>query len=179
MSQEQMNKGVDSSGSVEIVARAGRYYRNTRYFIVVLFVGFGIWCIRDGYVVWPEANARAQKAGQKIPHTDLDIRINQMLGIGLPIFSLLVLARTLYNSRGEYRLSGETLSIPGHPPIPLSAIRDVDNRLWERKGIAYVDYEIGGTSGRFRLDDFVYERKATDEIYDRIVARVGAAGRQS
>jgi hypothetical protein len=55
--------------------------------------------------------------------------------------------------------------------VPLSAIRRIDKRLWDRKGIAFIDYDLdgsGGAGGRLKLDDFVYERKPTDEIYERI-----------
>ena len=181
MTQQQPNQNTDTTAAPEIVARAGRYYRNTRYLIFVLFLGFGLWCIRDGFSVWPEANAKAIKAGLKVPYTDLDIQINRGLGLALPVFSVLVLLRTLYNSRGAYRLSGDTLFIPGHPPIPLSAIRKIDKRLWDRKGIAYVEYEVPGSSGvsRFTLDDFVYARTPTDQIFERIESHAQSVAQQS
>jgi hypothetical protein len=60
--------------------------------------------------------------------------------------------------------------------VNFDQIRRLDKKLWDRKGIAYVDYEVDGASElrRFRLDDFVYERKPTDQIYDRINAYVSA-----
>jgi hypothetical protein len=68
------------------------------------------------------------------------------------------------------------LHVPGHPPIPLNNIRKVDKRLWERKGIAYVEYEVPGSAERrqFKLDDFVYERQPTDAIFERIEKHVSA-----
>src|SRR4051812_17115156 len=42
----------------EIVARAGRYYRNTRYALLVMFLVMGGWFALDGWKRWPEENAR-------------------------------------------------------------------------------------------------------------------------
>lgn len=184
--------------AAEIVARAGRYYRNTRYLIFVIFFGFGLWCIRDGFFQYPRANDEAIKEaiskveaargttlsaseraevmlGTKLPHGGYDVPMNRGLGVLLPPLAVIVLIWTLRNSRGEYRLAGETLHIPGHGAIPLSAIRKIDKRRWERKGIACIEYEVFGSTEmrRFRLDDFVYERKPTDEIFEKIEDQAG------
>ncbi len=103
------------------------------------------------------------------PHQDRDIQIQKYLGFSLLPLGIVLGFWFFYSSRGAYRLTGDVLSIPGHPPVPLQAVRDIDKTKWDRKGIAYVDYELpDGTQGSFRLDDFVYERKPTDEIFARI-----------
>lgn len=173
-----------------IVARAGKYYRVTRYIMAAFIFGYGLYSIYDGFINYPRQNreylekerAAAVSRGldpdksvdpTKVPHPGLDVPFNQFFGVLLPPLAVALLIRWLYISRGEYRLEGRTLHIPGHPPIPLESITEVDKRLWDRKGIAFVGYELaGGTKGRVKLDDFVYERKPTDEIYDRIVAEV-------
>lgn len=174
-----------------IVARAGRYYRNTRYLLSALVVGMGLWFAYDGYIGWPEQNRQraelirerdqAERAGDQArqqeltrqimsmkERTDFDIGLQRVLGWTLPPLGLLLLFWALYNSRGEYRLEGDVLGAPGHPPIPLSSIREIDRRLWDRKGIAYLRYEHEGRQGTIKLDDFVYDRKPIDEIYDRV-----------
>jgi hypothetical protein len=194
-----------SQNDGDIVAGPGAYHRYARFAIALLFLVYGIWSIRDGFFEYPRANAAAVQAevdriraareemGQTLsaeeeariraetpqphgpPDNDLDIPFNQALGIILPPLAVLVVIRTLYRSRGQYRLSGQTLSIPGHPPIPLDAIRRIDKRLWDRKGIAIIDYELpDGRTGRFRLDDFLYKREPTDRILERIEAHMRA-----
>jgi hypothetical protein len=155
-----------------IVARYGQYYRNTRYLMFVLFMGFGIYCIYDGFYKYPLENDTAIKRGQRPPHGEYDAPLNKVLGCLLPPLAVFVLVRALHNSRGEVRLDGETLSIPGHPPIGLSAIRKIDKGLWDRKGIAYIEYESGEppVRGTFKLDDFVYDRPPIDAIMERIDA---------
>ena len=89
--------------------------------------------------------------------------------IGGVLVALALLAWTLYRSRGQYRLSGDTVHIPGHPPVKISEITEINNTLWERKGIAKIKYATAsGQSGEFKLDDFVYDRTPTDQIFERI-----------
>ena len=33
----------------DVIARAGRYYRNTRYLMFLMFVGMGAWFAVDGF----------------------------------------------------------------------------------------------------------------------------------
>ena len=183
----------------DVVARAGRYYRNTRYVMCALLIGAGLWFAYDGWIGWPEHNRKlaevkrriddAERAGDKdaaaAARTELggmskeksssDILLQKVLAFSLPPVGIALLAWALYNSRGEYRLAGSTLSVPGHPPITFDQITRIDKRLWDRKGIAYVDYEADGRSGRIKLDDFVYDRPPTDRIYERIEQAVAPA----
>ena len=52
-------------------------------------------------------------------HSPNDIRLQKVLAYALPPLGIALLAWALYNSRGAYRLSAGTLSVPGHPPIAL------------------------------------------------------------
>jgi hypothetical protein len=156
-----------------IVARPGRYYRNMRYLFVTGMLVMAAWFGYDGWVRYPRERALHQQdrhAGA--PHSDLDINFQRILACALPPAALLFLAWTLYNTRGTYRLSGDVLSVPGHPDVPLDAVRAIDKSRWDRKGIAYVEYDVNGQQGRLRLDDFLYERGPTDKIVEQIEARL-------
>src|SRR5437660_427563 len=82
---------------------------------------------------------------------NLDIKLNKCLGILLPPLSIALLAWWLYGSRGQYRFDGTTLQVPGHPPVPLNALRKIDRSRWDRKGIAYIDYQLPGTTTAGRI----------------------------
>jgi len=176
-----------------IIARGSGEYRIRRYLMTLLLVAGGIWFAYDGWKGWPQENRQiadlnrqmdeAKKSGNdelresinsnslthKTPHTDLDIRWQKNLAIALPIGGVLFLIWTLFNSRGTYQLQGGTLSVPGHPPVQLAEITEVDGSKWDRKGIAYIHYKTAnGVAGKLRLDDFVYQQDPTDEIYKRI-----------
>jgi hypothetical protein len=173
-----------------IVARAGRYFRITRYVMAVFVFGYGLYSIYDGFYNYPKKNREYIEQKRKeaielgrdpdksvdptqVPHPGLDVPFNQFFGVVLPPLAIFLLIRWLHISRGEYRLENNTLNVPGHPPVPLDAITEIDKRLWDRKGIAYVSYELAdGTKGTLKLDDFIYDRPPTDRIYDTIVAAV-------
>ena len=154
----------------DVTARAGRYYRNTRYLLAAGILFYALWNIRDGFYNWPNENLVSKMQGYDKPlHSDMDILFNRVLGLVLAPGSALLLAWALYNSRGEIRLSEQTVLAPGHPPVPLSSIESVDKSKWDRKGIAVITYRLPSLqSGKFKLDDFVYEREPIDEIFKRI-----------
>ena len=162
----------------EIVARAGSYYRNARYLIVAMCFGAGLWFAYDGWVAWPaqraqyEALPAEKQASAHAPHGDLDILLQKVLASVLVPLAPAFLIFTLYRSRGTYRLTpDDTLHVPGHPPVDAAHLLSIDKTLWERKGIAYVDYQIeGGAKGRLKLDDFVYQQAPTDQIVKRLDA---------
>jgi len=175
---------TDTATSGAIVAKAGRYYRVARYLMTLLLMGYGAWSIYDGFYSWP--NWPITHPEEK-PKTHTDIMLNQVLGVALPPMGFAILAWAVYNSRGEYRMENGVVSIPGHPPVPLDKIHSVNRELWDRKGIAFVEYDLSeaptaaksggvvsysgasqGAKGTFRLDDFVYEREPTDKIFKTI-----------
>jgi len=158
------------------IARAGRYYRWTRFIMTLVLLVYGGLSIRDGFFTWPKW---PQTHPYEKPKTQMDILFNQVLGVALPPLAILLLVRALYYSRGQYRLENGVVYVPGHPPVPLERIQSLNRELWDRKGIAYVRYDLDGTTvpsgpptrtdkNTFRLDDFVYEREPTDRIFKQI-----------
>ena len=141
----------------------------TRYIMVAVLFGYGLWSIRDGFSRYPQENADAQAAGKDIlPHPGLDIPFNQIFGDS-PSAAVDFDARLLSAKIARRDLAGcSILHAPVIPPVPLDAITAVDQRLWDRKGIAYVDYELPDRKGRILLDDFIYEREPIDEIHKQI-----------
>src|SRR4051812_48501048 len=71
-----------------IVAGPGRYYRNTRYIMLVVLVGMGIWFGYDGFVGWPDLNRKiaalqaeqlqAQRQGNQKLVNEISQRLNQL-----------------------------------------------------------------------------------------------------
>jgi hypothetical protein len=184
-----------AEGTGPIVARYGSYYRNMRYIMTTLIVAFGFWFMYDGFVGYPEHNRKyaeiearrsaAENSGDNVAQataaeelrkhgtkkTNTDIALQKILGFSLPPLGIAYLLSVLYRSRGEYRLEGDTLHVPGHGAVPLATVTEVDNRLWERKGIATVRYGGGGTR-LFKLDDFVYDAKPIRAIHERLMKQV-------
>jgi hypothetical protein len=169
-----------------IVARGGTYYRVTRYLFCVVLVGSGLWFGYDGFVRYPRYNElhllhvrNPASYPQDYPmHNGSSILLQKILGGALPLAALGLLVWTLYRSRGAYRLADDVLSVPGHPDVPLSNITQIDKSLWDRKGIARLDYELpSGQRGKVTLDDFIYDRPPTDRILETIEAKLGVTTR--
>lgn len=181
-----------------IVAGPGRGYRIKFGIFAILMIAMGGWFGYDGFIGWPAMNeklaalkAEREKADAKRsaellaeikklnngePRTDKDIAIQKLLCFALPPLGLFLAIRAFRNSRGEYRLENDVLTVPGHPPVPLVNITEIDRRLWDRKGIAYINYDLGeGKQGTLRLDDYFHDRPPTDEIFKRVEEFVGGA----
>jgi hypothetical protein len=168
----------------EIVAYAGRYYRNARYIMAVICFALAGWFAYDGWVKYPTQNRvydEMMLRGEKpdyTKHQDKDIDIQKTLASTLPLLGIGIIAWLLYNSRGSFRLAGDVLYAPGHPPVPLSAIREIDKTKFDKKGIAYLEYELEtadgtkGDSGTIVVDDFVYQQEPMDNILKTIEAKV-------
>jgi hypothetical protein len=179
MTSEMTNQTLDYASPIgPIVARPGRYFRNTRYIMTVVLIIYGGWSLYDGFINWPNWAVTHPK---EKPYSKTDIGLNQLMGIALPPLGILLLARCLYLSRGVYRLDDDVLYVAGHPPVPIEAIVAIDRSLWDRKGIAFLDYDLSHSTraqsadgqqssakGRIKLDDFIYDRDPTDEIFRAI-----------
>jgi hypothetical protein len=186
----------------EIVARRDRaHYIKRCVLIPVLILFAGLYFLYDGYVGYPSQNRRFDELTAKAKeardrgdvkteadllqerksvthHDEFQLRLQQQLGYGLLPFSVLAFVFFSRQSRGQYRLADDVLYAPGHPPVPLDAVREIDKTKWDKKGIAYIGYEIesaaGGPSqaGRVKLDDALYEQQPTTAILKAIEARV-------
>lgn len=206
LSGEPAAPGEVAAAATVIVARAGRTYRRYRYIMATLMVCFAVWFLYDGFKRWPEDNERYDKVAAEIDRlnehrdvnrtliADLDERLKQMkhhpgfdvalqkvLGFGLFPVAAALLVFWLRRSAGEYRLENGVLHLPGHPAIPLDTISTLDKTKWDRKGIAFAEYHLpGGETGRFRLDDFIYDahpiRDMVKQIEASILARAAALG---
>lgn len=165
-----------SPPAADIVARAGRYYRNARYVICAMALGAGLWFAYDGWINWPNYNKQfllmdpSKRVTSQQPHSETDIALQQRLAYVLIPLAPLLLGFFLYRSRGEYRLSGTTLHVPGHPPVPADAITALDMSKWKRKGVAFIHYKLPGATeeARLKLDDFVYDQVPTDKIVEQL-----------
>ena len=178
-----------------IVARPDFWYRTKRFVMVAILVGMGPWFAYDGWKGWPAENQKIADLGRQLDaankqnneaeidrlnhdplthspgHSDLALQIQKILAGALPLLGVGFLFWTLHASRGVYQLRGDVLEVPGHPPVNLHEVMEIDRSRWDRKGIAYLKYKTAsGAVGKLCLDDFIYEREPTDQIFARAEA---------
>jgi len=182
---------IDITPVQPIAARAGRYYRNARYVMTALVLAMAGYFAYDGWSGYPAHNLKVDEVTQKLntttddaekarlgkelkalgeKHQDKDIQLQKQLAIGLPFPAIAYLIFVVRRSRGVIRLENDTLTAPGHPPMTLAEITQVDKSQWKKKGIAKFHYTAAGRAGVVTLDDFVYQQKPIDDIYE-VIAR--------
>lgn len=193
------SQAIDNGG--DIVANPSGWYRAKMLLMGLLIFGYmGGYFLYDGFVGYPKQNAKYDELSAQIDrtadpaektrlveeqkklgnkHTETDLMLQRGIGIvGIPL-GLFMIGRALYVSRGKYRLSGDTVYVPGHPPVTFDMIRDIDKSKWDKKGIALVSYSASaGKVGTFKLDDYIYDRDATDAILERIENAISPAAEQ-
>ncbi|MEM8874748.1 MAG: hypothetical protein AAGD32_10880 [Planctomycetota bacterium] len=177
-----------------ITAKPNRFFNGKWIVFGLLLIAGGGWFAYDGFIGYPAENERIDELNELADqakldldtdaedayrlelrelgdrHSDTSIRAQILLGFLLPVGGLALIGWTLWAARSEVRLDeNDTLHVAGHPPVPLSAITDIDDERWEKKGVSRMAYEVGGQSGVIKLDDFIFDRPPTDKIHDRAV----------
>jgi hypothetical protein len=195
-SQESAPESQAPQEPGEIIAYPDSRFRRKHFIFAFVIFAVGFWFAYDGWIGWPKHNEevrqvkadidKAKETGDEARRIELQTKLSKMhevyndWSIGLQRFIAIVLpiAGFAYGwwthqaTRGYYRLSDHTLQVPGHDPISLSDIRSIDKSRWERKGIAVIRYQAHHPQREraFKLDDFAYQRKPTDDILDRLDA---------
>lgn len=178
MTQSPSEPTADPSG--DIVARVDFQYRWRSFAFAFLILAIGLWCLHDGFLVYPRENAAWERMGNRAdrparpPHDPPGVLFNQFAGILCTAISVPILIWREYRSRGEYRLSGRTLQVPGQPPVSFDEIQGLDLVRWDRKGIAVIECEVSGVRRRIALNDMIYQRGPTDRIVERIETHLAA-----
>lgn len=186
--------GTTDAEAREVIARPDFWHRLQRCIAIPLIcLGAGGWFLYDGAVRWPNENrvygdlstkieiakakndpkaeSEAFEARKSFKHHD-ELDLNLQLLLGFFCIPLGLAAAYYFNSkaRGRFRLADNVLEAPGHPPISIDSITEVDKTKWDRKGIAYLKYELpaanGGRSaaGRITLDDALYQQEPMQRI---------------
>jgi hypothetical protein len=161
---------ANAPGAV-IVAKAAKVYRYKRYALVIFIFCYGLFSLYHGFKVYPRENQQAREQGLEVmPHPGFDVQFNVVMGIALPPLSLVFLGWTLYASRGRYEFDGQTITVPGHANVSVKQIKKIDREKWDRKGIAYLHYQVPGNAklAVITVDDFIYEQAPTDEMFKQI-----------
>ena len=93
------------------------------------------------------------------------------LAITLPIG--LIFAYGFLGTMGRWIESDESgIATVRRERVPYDSIKRLDKRRWEKKGIAVVTYDAGGSDKRLVIDDWKYDRVPTDQILRDVEAHI-------
>lgn len=195
MTEQQDSEISADSDNDAIVAPADQRYRAKHLLFAIIIFVVGFWFAYDGWIAWPRHNTTlhalesqrdaAKRAGNDAKYeelkakigdmhkeyTDWDLGLQRAIALVLPFLGIGYGIWTHLATRGQYRLSGNSLEVPGlDDAIDLVDIERIDRSKWDRKGIAIIYYQAHHPQRMrtIKLDDFAYQRKPTDEILERI-----------
>jgi hypothetical protein len=185
-------------------ARIRKGYRWKPGLVAVLFLGFGLLCIYDGYIAYPADNRRHERAEQfkeahadwrerwpafaaehGMPENPKALEYHSQADIALQYlmagFSLLVggLAAWgwVYCGRMWIRCDEQGLAAHHVPRVRWDQITLMDKTRWKSKGIAVLHYEDEtGRPGRITLDDVKYDTERTEQIRREVETRLRQIG---
>src|SRR5262249_2260543 len=85
-------------------------------------------------------------------------------GTFMGVLGLLALGYWPSQKGRTVRTDETAVSSPAGTKVPFDAITGLGKKDWDRKGYATILYEIKGRKGRFKLDDYKFDRDATHQI---------------
>lgn len=178
----ELTDSAPTDPAFPIIAGPGKQFRLMRGGFALFVIVMGLWFAYDGFINWPDEQRRFNEATPERqalmtkPHNDASILIQRLLAVSLVPLGLFLLPYFFYVSRGQCRLAENTLYLPGHPPIPLDAIQELDKSKWDRKGIARFTYQLPGSgeSDTATLDDFAYDQQPIQQIVKQIESHLRA-----
>lgn len=169
-----------------------------RLSIVALFcIGFGLYCLYDGMVAWPNQRERAlafqelelegrleewpQFAAERgwkpynpgEPRTETEIMGQFYMMALCGVVGLLVLTHVLRSLGRWVEMDDSGLRSSRGQEVKFDQVAKIDKKKWDNKGIAKILYQQNGREKTFTLDDFIYDRPTTDDILRQLENRVG------
>ncbi len=124
---------------------------------------------------WPEY---AQERGWPSTHpgepqSEGDIYMQFVMAAGTGAIGLWLLWG-VWRTRGQWIEQTETgLTTSWGQTLDYDQVLSIDKRKWRNKGIAKIRYQDGGRKRRFVLDNFKFDRDATDRILYELESQVG------
>ncbi|MEO1235636.1 MAG: hypothetical protein AAFX76_02485 [Planctomycetota bacterium] len=174
-------------------------YRWRLVLITVLMLGFGVLCLKDGFVTYPaqveryntfrqlEAdfpqtypdewkrvaaeNGWDEKAPKKRTPQDVLTQF-LMAGLVFPI-GLFFLFKLVTETRRWVAMDGDGLTASGGHTVPWDRIERLNEARWKTKGIAWLHYrDDRGDERKVLLDDFKSQREPIQQIVREVQSRL-------
>jgi hypothetical protein len=178
---------------------------NYRWRLGIIGIGFtlfGLWCLKDGFITYPQNQkiwveyqrhtdegrlsawpAYAEERGWSIdaPKQVTDMSIYTQFIMAAIVFPIgFIFAVGFLRSFNRFvALEGSELYTRSGVRCRLDQVTGMDTRRWKTKGIAVVEFkDDAGVARTITLDDWKFDRTATTQIYQRVAQHLGIADEQ-
>jgi len=108
---------------------------------------------------WPQS--------PKIEDWNYKLKEQLIWAIGTGAAGIGLLLAYLRNKDGFLMADAESLTTPEGVRIPFTAVRRIDKRKWDNKGLAYLNYQDGDAMKKAVIDDFIYA--GAGKVLDRLL----------
>ncbi|MFI4862174.1 MAG: hypothetical protein ACIAXF_16025 [Phycisphaerales bacterium JB063] len=176
-------------------------YRWRLIIIGVVMVGFSGWAVYDATVAYPAKQELRETFESVVSGTEPDERLTQwakyagehgldktepealsefdiltqwlLFGISFPIGAYHLVQLFLWNKKF---IEGDDEGVRANGGISFTwdQVTAVDANKWDRKGIAYIEYDAGKGNSLLVLDDWKMEREPADAIFALLQEHVDA-----
>ncbi|NBC11262.1 MAG: hypothetical protein GVY24_05925 [Planctomycetes bacterium] len=189
---------------MSIRANISSSYRWRIGIVGIAALAFAAYCYYDGAVAYPAQKQRweayqqlieqhpetyqkqwvalAESKGWKTEfpteRTDTDILTQYIMGGGCTLVGAFFFGSFLMMSRRFVETDDHALW-DRKSKATWDQITDIDKSRWQNKGIAVVHFKEGGQDKRIVLDDWKFDRNATQRIMAHVEAKTGSAEAQS
>jgi hypothetical protein len=151
---------------MDILGPVSGYKKNTLILYMVMLVGFGFWCLYDGYM---NKDFIAKHTENGRPNGNLVFNRYAPLAM---ILGAVVMGIGLNRIRDRKVLATDTeLIVDGRLKVPYDSIEQIDKTHFEKKGFFVITYKTdGGMETTTRLSDRDYDNLGP--ILDRLVEKI-------
>ncbi|WP_018969439.1 hypothetical protein [Rubritalea marina] len=131
-----------------------------------------------GYDLWLEYSGERGWGADVMDHPEDTSSLKTQMGMayGSATLALLVLVVFLRILSRRMEVTETAYIAPGGVEVPYASMRRIDTRKWDSKGLATIEYEIDGKSGRCKVDGMVYgqfkaeEGAPAEKLFQQILA---------
>ncbi len=148
-----------------IVAPASKYARNTGIIIALVVIGFGLYCIYDGYYN-QEFIEKHTKEG--VPDGTLSFNRKAppfLIGAGI-IYGII----TFVASKKKVVAEENELIIDDKLKIPYDAVQSIDKTHFEKKGYFIFTYKEDNSEKQYKISDRKYDN--VNAVLDHLVSKL-------
>jgi len=148
-----------------IEAPISKYTRNSLVIGIIFLIGFGVYCIYDGYY-----NKAFMKEHTEDGKPNTTLLFNQKSPPILFALAALLAGRWAYIRKRKVVAADTELVINDKIHIPYETIEQIDKTLFKKKGVFTVTYSQGGKQRHQKLSENSYDNM--EAILDHLVAEI-------